>query len=97
MSRQLVFASTAEILDLLRTRRSSLGMMRQTPLRDAMLATQPGPMAIVHDPEGVGAVRAGRAMPLVLGATRSTGDVPVIELVLSPHAATSIYNRMTVS
>lgn len=93
MSRQRVFAPTADVLTLLRRRAMPVSGLRNAACREAILAAEPGAIAIIHDPEGMGALAAGKPMPLVLAASRTVGKAPHVELVVKQAEAISLYNR----
>ena len=93
MSRQRLFASTPDILDLLRRRTMPLSSFRNERFKEALLAAEPGAIAIVHDVHDTGDLVAGQPMPLVLAATRTPTDPPSLELAIKQAESLSLYNR----
>ena len=70
MTRQLCFASTADLRQLLRRRRVDHLDFASSAMRAAVAAAQPGSLVVVHDPRGRGAL-AGEPLPLAIAAMRS--------------------------
>ena len=94
MRKQRLFASTADVLDLLRRRNMPLSAFRSAAFREAAQAATAGTVAIVHDEAETGAMVVGKALPLVLAATLTSGTAPHIELVVKQAEALSLYNRI---
>ena len=92
-STQRIFASTADILQILQRRHLPVSNVRSATLREALLAARPGSIVLVHDVDGLNALPVGKPMPLVLAATRSSGESPMVELGVKAAEAISLYNR----
>jgi len=93
MTRQRLFASTADLLELLKRRYMPAAALTSDALRAAVLAADDGCVAIVHDPQGTGTMPADGPLPLVLAATRTPGLAPTLELSIKGSEAASLYNR----
>ena len=72
-----------------------ISSFKSEALKASLVQAEAGAVAIVHDAEGLGSLPHGKSLPLVLAATKSTapGHAAVIELVVKPPEAASLYNR----
>ena len=93
MTKQRLFLSTSDILDLLRRRVMPSSAFKSLAFRQQLLEAKPGAIAIVHDVHNTGELVMGEPLPLVLAATRTATSMPMVELVIKQAEALSLYNR----
>ena len=94
MTRQLCFASTADLRQLLRRRRVDALDFASAAMRAAVAAAQPGSLVVVHDPRGRGALVAGEPLPLAIAAMRSGGHAPRVDCLVKKAETNVMFLRL---
>ena len=94
MTRQLCFASTADLRQLLRRRRVDALDFASSAMRAAVAAAQPGSLVVVHDPRGRGALVAGEPLPLAIAAMRSGGHAPRVDCLVKKAETNVMFLRL---
>ena len=94
MTRQLCFASTADLRQLLRRRRVDALDFASSAMRESVAAAQPGSLVVVHDPRGRGALVAGEPLPLAIAAMRSGGHAPRVDCLVKKAETNVMFLRL---
>lgn len=96
MTRQLLFASTADLELLLEQRAGGtpVDALPSARAREAARAARIGWVAIVHDPRGRGALVPGEPLPLMLTALRSNRQAAAVELQLKKAEVQGVRYRL---
>ena len=92
--RRRFYLPTKDMCEILRRRLIHVNALSDPATRAALIAAEPGTLALVHDPDQRGSLPPdGEPLPLVLAASRSAGDSPLIEIAIKNAECSSLYSR----
>ena len=96
MSKQTIYASNADLELLLEQRPggTAIDEFKGEATREGARAARAGWVAVIHDPEGRGALVPGEALPLMLTALRCNRPAAAVELQLKRAEVQSVRYRL---